>query len=527
MDIVEERVEDVKRLDEIVRKASEEGFNFLLDALDLDNRLPIAKRILPETDDTPPPERLRELLEELGPSFIKFGQILAERPDLIPEEYAAELKELEESVESFSPEKAREILEKELGPVEENFSEFQEDPIGSASIAQVHRAELKNGKEVAVKIRRPGIKQEVERDLDILQFFADRADEQFQGLNDFNVSRNVREFARWTREELDLKKEARNARIFRENMKDDEDIRIPYVYSEMSTEKVMVMEYVEGVECDDEEGLREMDVEGDRIADTMARSSIKQIIRDGFFHADPHPSNFLIDGEGRLIYLDFGMMGKLTPEQRKRIGLLIVHAANEDVESVTGLLEEIGSLEDDADRGLIKEKVEEKILVLRDATLEEESFTQNIFELLVFASRHGLRIPSSYILMLKTMVTMEGVAMDLHPGLQMKDTYAREIKKVLYEQHSPEKMADRFAIDLLENEDLVTELPSKLDELTEKKKTEVRVVNENSRSMNQTVTAALLISSGILMAPVVPDRYLFLLGALEIAAALMVFWFYR
>lgn len=350
-------LEDFKRFREILTILTEEGFGFIAQKLRVLEHVPITSRVNNQRRETNP-ERLRETIGELGTTYIKFGQILAEGPDIIPEKYTQELEKLQDSVPSFKSEKAIQIIDEEVGL--ENFSQIKKEPLASASIAQVHYAKLNNGEKVAVKVRRPGIKEEVEKDLDILNYLATKAERHLAKMEKIEVISFVKEFSKWTREELDLEKEGLNAQIFRENMSEEEDIKIPETYPALTTEKVLVMEYVEGVKCTEEEKLKELDIPESRIAKTAIKAGLKQSIIDGFFHADPHPSNFMISDEGEIIYLDFGMMGKITPGESEKLGLILLYLVQGDTSSLVDCLEELGNKTENYNRENVEDIVEEK-----------------------------------------------------------------------------------------------------------------------------------------------------------------------
>lgn len=519
MKSLESRVENAKRMDEILSILSRQGFGWMVEKMELKHRLPFSHRV--KKTPKPAPERLRETFEQLGPTFIKFGQILAQRPDIVPEEYIEELEKLEDSVPEFDPEISRRTIKNEIGPIEENFSSFEDEPMAAASIAQVHRATLENGDEVIIKVRRPDIEDEVKQDLEIMKALAERAEKHSDELRDFQLHSAVKEFASWTREELDLTKEMKNAQIFQNNMSDQENVKIPDVYPQYTTKKVLVMERVDGVECTEYEKLKELDIDREELAETVIESTLRQIIGDGFFHADPHPSNFMVDGQD-LIYIDFGMMGKLTREERKQIGVMLLRAASEDVEGVMDSLKRIGNVREDAELEKLKDHIQEKLLVIRNSTLEENSISAEVFDLLVKATRHGVIIPTSFVLMGKALVTMEGVGLTVYPEFQIKTKYKKTVRDVLYSEYGGQETVDRFAADALEHSDLLTNLPSKLDEMTQQKETHIEVKNEGQDSFRTVVGAALLISSGLLMAQVMPEDYLFIVAVLELAIAGML-----
>jgi ubiquinone biosynthesis protein len=510
MNPVRREISDIKRFDEIVQTLVSEEASYILDRLNLDHRIPFTKRINREKE-LPPPERLRKTLEELGTTFIKFGQIMAQRPDVLPRRYTKELQKLEDSVEEFSSEKAREIVDKEIGL--ENFTEFEEEPVAAASIAQVHRATLENGDDVAVKIRRPGIKEQVKTDLEILQFFADRAEKHSKKMNDMRVKKLTREFSEWTRNELDLEKERRNAEKLDSNIQ-EERIKIPETYPDLSTEKVFVMEFIEGVKCTETEKLREMDIEAKEISETAVRAGIKQSLRDGFYHADPHPSNFLIQEDSKIAYLDFGMMGQLSQDQRRKVSLLFIHTINEDADAALDIIKDLATIEDDANPEEFKKVLEDKIRLIKESQLKDHSISKEMFDISINASQYGIHMPTSFALMGKSLLTMEGIGLTIYPDFEIKDQYKQEAEKILVKQNKPD--LEKTAIDLIQNKDLIEKPFTKLKENSGKQDVNVHVDQQDDKG-DEMITASLLLGGFFLISQ--QDPNLKIVGSAALGAA--------
>jgi ubiquinone biosynthesis protein len=504
-------IQDLERFEEILSVLVREEAGYILDRLDLEDRLPVAKRLTAKRQTQPGPERLRKTIEELGTTFIKFGQILAERPDIIPERYAEELQKLQDSAPPFPEEKAKSIVDEEVGL--DRFSSFEEEPLAAASVAQVHRAELE-GKDVVVKIRRPGVREQVDEDLDILMFLARRAEKHFKDLERMGFSQMVKEFARWTRNELDLERELKNAQIFRENLKDEEDLYVPEVYPEFSTSKVLVMEYVEGVKCTNTEKMREMEIDAEELATTAVRAGMKQVIDDGFFHADPHPSNFLIQEDGTMVYLDFGMMGEIPKHLRDSIDLVLIHALKEDSEKVLDLLKDIGTTGEDPDFEAIKHEIDRKILEVRNSSIGEASISRKLLELMVSCGRNGLYLPTTIALMGKNLVTMEGIGLTICPDFKPTGEYKEYGKELLAEKNDPEEMAEDIMLDVAENHDLVTRPASKMRELLESAGESKTIIEKTEQ--RSSLPEVLIASSTILLAASLLDHRFLYVGLAEL-----------
>lgn len=517
MNRIKRDIQDIERFEEILSVLLRQGFGFFLDEINVLQHLPYTKRIA-HRNRKPAPERLRETFEELGPTFIKFGQIMAERPDIIPEEYINELEKLQDDVPSFDHEKAKEIVDEEVGL--ENFLEFEEEPLASASIAQVHRARLKSGEEVVVKVRRPGIEEQMRKDLDVLEYLAKKADKHIAKLRGMAYD-DMKEFARWTKEELDLKQEGRNAITLEENLSDEERIKIPEVYMEYTTEKVLVLEYLEGVKADDKEAIEDMEVDAKKIATTGVKATIKQIIRDGFFHADPHPSNFRVDSDGNLIFLDFGMMGQFSKRMRKDIGLLVLHTYNEDIESLVNDLTRIGHVKN-PDIEQLEKDLERLVLDLKNSTIEQNSISRSLIKMTEASAENGVYLPSSMMLVGKGILTMEGIGLSIYPDFKPDDELTRFTEKLLIQSFGPRETIENAAIDLIENQDLLTKLPSKLNQLSDQKQTEIEIKNQpiNTRAV---IAAALILSSSVMLMQG-PESQLFMIGIVELAVAALTIW---
>ena len=508
---VRREIQDFERFEQIIRILASNGFKDIVTRLDLQHYLPITdKYINPE----PTPQRFRETVEELGTVFIKFGQMLAERKDLIPERYAEELKKLENEVPPFDPVRAKQIVDEDVGL--ENFEDFSKDPIASASIAQVHTAKLENGEKVAVKVRRPGLIDQVRKDLDIIRFFANEFDKH-QKSEHGQFRRDIEEFTRWTMKEVNLKNEAKNAERLRKNLADEDRIRIPKIYGELTTPRVLVTEYIEAFRVDEREKIEDIDISFEEIARLGVRSQLKQILRDGFFHADPHPSNFLVDKNGNLVYLDFGIMGKFTPKKRRLLTLMFYYTLSQDVEGLMSVLEELGYEEKDYDPDELKHEVERIVLELQGTTLNDNSFTKSFAKLSLAAGRHGLYMPNDLIVMGKGMATMEGIGIDVYPEYSFQEQNFQDIKEIMKKQFDPKDSMKELGVDFLRNRDKLTKLTSNIIKSQDGSGQTINITN--SRNNSNMLPAALIVGSTLLFYKTLPDEYMLPVALVELLAA--------
>ncbi len=486
MNPIKKEIEDLERFEEIVGILSRQGFGFFLGKLGITRK---------HRKKKPSPERLRETIEELGPTFVKFGQIMGERPDIVPEKYIEELQKLQDDAPRFDSGTAMEIVEEEIGT--EEFERIEDEPIAAASLAQVHRARLDSGEDVIIKIRRPGIKDQIEKDLEILRYLSNQAEKHFESMHDIRIGKLVQEFSTWTRNELDFEREASNAQIFKNNLRDEEKLEVPEVYPDLTTEKVLVMEYVDGIKCTETEKMKELDIDTEELAETTIRAGFRQVVMDGFFHADPHPSNFLLKGDGTIVYLDFGMMGQISKKYRDKIDLFFIYALNEDSEKVLDILTDIGWTEDDADLEIIEEKIDEKVLRIKNSKIKQASISQEFLDLFFYAGRHGLHLPLSFTLMGKNLLTLEGIGLTLCPDFRPTEEYQEVGEELLREKNSPEKLADEAFLDMMANKDLIARPASSFRELVSREQKEDGSATETTIEI-KLLPAALILSSALL-----------------------------
>jgi ubiquinone biosynthesis protein len=525
MSRIDRDVKDLERFQEILKILSEEGFGFLLDRADLWSHVPIAKRIKHSREQIPGPVRLRETIERLGPTFIKFGQIMAERPDIVPPKYSEELKKLQDDVPAFDSSEAMQIIDEEIGL--DNFEKAQKEPIAAASIAQVHRATLNSGEDVVLKVRRPDIKEKIEKDLDILEFLSKEAEKHFNSMKQAKLMKLVTEFGRWTTNELDLKREMENAEIFRKNLEEYEKIQVPKVWPELSTEKVLTMEYVEGIKPTELENMQDYNIEPEELAEITIEAGFKQVAQDGFFHADPHPSNFKLQKDGTIYYLDFGMIGEVPKDMRDKLTLMFIYAMREEAEELVRTMKDIGYAEDDANLERIKEEAGDKLLRIKNSSISNISITKEFLDLIIFAGQNGLHMPITLSLVGKNLTTMEGIGMEIYPEFRPNDKYKDMGMDILRENNDPEDLSEEIMLDLLENKEELTHPASFLKENIEGMSNSGKGSIPDSIQPNidiKVLPAALIISSTALIIGSVIDPRLLYIGIAELIIGIFLYF---
>ncbi|MDY6788526.1 MAG: AarF/UbiB family protein [Candidatus Nanohaloarchaea archaeon] len=524
----EEKIEDMKRVEEIVEEFVKQGFYHVVEHFELVEKLPFARRILKSVSKEPTPVRLRKALEKLGPTFIKLGQALAERPDLIPEEYTEELEKLEDRVEPIEAEKIVEVIEDSFGKdLNELFKEFQEEAVASASIAQVHKAKLDSGEEVAVKVMKPGVKEQIKTDLRIMEFLVKEAEFASSYLRERHIKEIFGQFKNWTLNELDLREEGRNADKFRKNLENDREVYIPEVYWEQTNEKVLTLEYLDATRITNVEELQEEGVDVKKAAENGIRAILKQILRDGFFHADPHPANILVDKDGTINYVDFGIIGKLSPKERRYTALAMLNAALLDAEGAVKALTKIAARLEDADLEKFEKDVNKVLMDIEDSAIADESFANGFMRIVNSALENGVLMPSKFVVAGKALLTVEGAGLKIHPGFQPRKELKGLIEGIVIKQNSPGSIVKDFVMNLLENRDLIDHAPEKIDDALEgmkhlgEKKEDVSV-DIDTRKISEAIVAGSLVIGGLLVYVLSTGRWAQVGGLLAFILGLII-----
>ncbi len=431
----------VKRYREIVDVFIRHGFGYLVDRFGLRpfrslrekifGPKPLKEQLLVLSEA----ERLRLALEQLGTTFIKFGQILSTRRDLIPEEYVRELEKLQDRVPPFDYSDVKKRIEKELGRnIEEIFLYLDPVPIAAASIGQVHRAKLYDGDEVVVKVMRPGIEDIIEIDLFILMSLARFAEKHIKESKFFNPVGLIEEFSRILRQELDYTHEAKNADRFYLNFTGSKTVRIPKVYWKYTTKRVLTMEFLEGTKISDIEQLESLGHDKKKITIDLANAYLKMVFEDGIYHADPHPGNILISPEGVIIFLDFGMAGYVDPVLRENLANLIIAIQRNDMDFLIEALTEMGLVSDDGPilRVLLPELIN-KYYTLSRKLIDPTTFLREMIDVLV---KSGGKIPANIMLFSKTLSMRDEISRRLDPDHNFAELVGPYVGKMIEERTS-------------------------------------------------------------------------------------------
>lgn len=469
------------RFKEIIIIFLKYGFGDLIVRLDLPGSERI-RRLQGPSKEIGTYGRIRHALEELGPTFVKFGQIMSLRPDLLPQPLVHELSKLQDEVAPVEFQKVERVVTQSLGrSLKEVFRVFDPEPIAAASLSQVHRAVLReNGVVVAVKVRRPGIKRKVESDFDILTAIVDRLHSHIQELKIYDLPSLLRLTKSMLTRELDFKLEGRYTRIAKTNLMTDNRVVVPEVYEDYCREQLLVMEYIHGDRVKEISSGTLQDPES--LAKSGMRTAIRQILEHGFFHADPHPGNFLITADNRLCLIDWGMIGRLTKDLRYELIDLIHAIVDHDTDKLVDMLVTIARTDKDID----KRELERDVLDILDFHISGPLNQLNLGQLLLsitnLLKKHQLRLPVDLGIMIKALITAEGAARLIYPSLDVIETATPDIKALAQERYKPQILGKMFFSKMAPLISAHGNLPGRIAQIIEKVdggKLSIRFEHEN------------------------------------------------
>ena len=538
---------NINRFREILSVFIKHGFGDLSDKLHLEKYLVMGSKYFrlparPAVTHLTRPARFRMALEELGPAFIKLGQVIGNRPDLISPDWAAELEKLQDAVPPFPEAEARAMVESQLGkPLESLFLTFGPAPIASASMAQVHKAQLLTGETVAVKVQRPGIEETVRDDLEIMFHLAHLLERYGQGMDVLDPVSICEEFERTLRKELDFSLEASQMERFAQAIGGPRNFYVPKVHRPYTTRRVLTTEFISGIKISKLEAIRTAGMDTSRIAAGLGKVLLYQIFRLGFFHADPHPGNVLVLGDGTLCFLDYGMVGSLSPTHRERLLEVVVGIAEQDAARIAKTLIQLAYQPSDIVEDLefqVSELLESYFfLTLKDFRIGE--FLNRLIRLII---RNRLKMPPGFYLMLKTIVTLEGVARRLDPDFDMVQQIRPFARDAMRERLRPDRLAKDMYYGALDLTPMLKEFPAQArDILGLIKRGKLRIefqhqglepmLRSHERMVNRLVfslvLAALIIGSSLVVLSGIPPKWygIPLIGVAGfLSAAFLGFW---
>lgn len=439
----------LQRSREISRVLARHGLGYLASLARWDTVVPFQRGLLGHPRRALPytrPEHVRMALEELGTVAIKLGQMLSTRPDIMPPAYQHELASLQDAVPPAPVTVIREVVAAELGrPVESVYATFAETPLATASIGQVHAATLLDGTEVVVKVRRPGVVTQVNADLTLLTHLAQQVSKHLEIAERYDIEGLVAEFARTLRRELDYRREGRNVERFAHNFADDSQVIIPQVYWEASAAGVLTLSRLHGLKISDVPALAAAGYDCSEIAERAAGIVLRMVFEHGFFHADPHPGNFLIMEEGVIGLMDFGMVGTVSSRLQRQLAAVVIAVAMRDTERLVDSLLDLGFTAGPIDRAQFAADLERLLEDTYDIPLGEIALAPLLHEFLSLLRHYQLRLPAGLSLLVKTMIMDESLGTLLDPSFQAMTVLVPYAQQLIWQQFGPFRLARQVA----------------------------------------------------------------------------------
>jgi ubiquinone biosynthesis protein len=514
-------VRSLKRYRQVLSVLFKYGFGHIIEQLNIDYYIQLGKRAVTfgstsrDLQRLPHGARFRLALEELGPTFIKLGQLLSTRPDLVPEDIINELKKLQDHLPAVPLDEVQAQIHSELGyPAEDLFASFEIIPLATASMAQVHRATLKDGTEVVCKIRRPGIEALITTDVDIMMGLAYLANKHLPGADMYDPVGIVKEFRRSIQRELDFSREGRTIDRFRKNFEEDETVYIPTVYWEYTGHTVLTMEYVSGIKISNFDELKRAGHDLKLIARRGANSFLKQVFQFGLFHADPHPGNLHILEDDVICIFDFGMVGRLDDELKIHLTELLLAVLRRDADHIITQLLYSGDLNDESSRKSLRHDLSEFIEDYYDTLLQDIKVGKLLFDFIQILSHHQIKFPSNLMLLSRSLIAMEGIGRQLDPHFNMVEQLQPFAEEIVKKRYSPGNMTRDMAGTIREYHALGKSLPKDIKEFINRINRNQfkidlehrgleRLVTDLEKSTNRIsfsmVIAALIIGSSVVM----------------------------
>ena len=516
-----QKIRDIRRFNQILKILTKHGFGFAIQQLHLADHVIgrgiIKTRILRRF--TEPPEsravRLRKVLEELGPTFIKLGQILSVRPDLVPLDLCYELSKLQDSVPPFGYEDVRKQIKESFGSYpDEVFSTFDPTPFAAASLGQAHRAQLKTGENAVVKVQRPDLRKIIETDIDILYSLAYLSNRYMQDVKIFDPISIVDEFSKVITKEIDFTYEAHNIDKFRKNFKDSTTVHIPKVFWDYTKSRVITTEEIIGIRLNDYLNQPHSVEEKKAVAANGANAILQQIFVDGFFHADPHPGNIFILPNNAAAFVDFGIVGRLDEDTRDAVVSLLIAVSMRNTNGILKALEMLGVTFDENSVRDFKRSISDFVERFYDIPLKQVEISTILPQAVELMSKYKLKIPPQFHIMIKAIATMDGVARQLDPEFNTIAHTKPFVERLVHERHDPKRIIKNAVLYSSELLDILKIIPKDAYEIIKKIKMGTlkiefehqglsKLITEMDKSSNRLsfslVIAALIIGSSLII----------------------------
>jgi ubiquinone biosynthesis protein len=411
---------------------------------------------------TASPEELADDLEKMGPTFVKLGQLLSSRPDLLPEPYLKALSRLQDKVKPFSFEEVEQIIVTELGVrLSKGFSQFDREPLAAASLGQVHKAALRDGRPVVVKVQRPGIRQHILDELQVLDELTTLLEHTKSGRR-YQVTKIFEEFRKTLINELDYQKEAANLTQLSENLKEFPNIRVPQGIQAYTTRSVLTMEFIDGRKITELTPLARLDLNGSLLAEELFRAYLKQVLVDGLFHADPHPGNVFLTADHKIALLDLGMIGRTTPQMQEQLVKMLVAISEGKSETAADIAIQMSEATDEFAEKEFRREISYLIAEQKDNVLRQMDIGKALLGLGRSAGENGLFVPTELTMLGKTLLQLDEVGRNLDPDFKPNDAVRRHVATILHKRMWKEVSPGNMAATILDIKDFMTALPNRL-----------------------------------------------------------------
>lgn len=461
------------------------------------------------------PDQLVDDLEAMGPTYVKLGQVLSGRPDLLPDTYRQALTRLQDNVKPFSYEEVERIIEQQLGVrISKAFSEFAQEPIAAASLGQVHEARLRDGRRVVVKIQRPDIRPQITQDFEILTGLAQTMDAHTKVGRRYRFSTMIEEFHLTIQNELNYEREAQNLITVGRNLEEFPLIQVPQPVMDYTTRSVLTMEYISGRKVTSLSPLTRLDIDGTELCEELFRAYLKQVLVDGIFHADPHPGNVFLTDEGRIALLDLGMVGHTAPQMQENLLKLLLAVSDGDSDGVANLVIRISERTDDFNPAEFRRKISQLVAQTRDQGLAQIKVGQSILEVVRNAGDNGLFVPGELTLLGKTLLQLDEIGRILAPEWDPNASVRRNVDEFMSQRLKKDATKGNLLSTVLEMKDFVGGLPTRLNRIMDAvanndvevkvKSVDAKVVMQGMQKIANRITtglvlAALIIGAALMM----------------------------
>lgn len=468
--MLQDRMKHGRRYQEIVNTFVKHGFSHMLFRIGLTDKPTTRRETMSNLEQnlTDIGIKLREALQSLGPTFIKLGQIASSRRDVVPESIAVELEKLQDDVQPIEYRVVREIIVNELGDSPENlFAEFNVEPLATASIGQVHVARLFSGEEVAVKVQRPDIEKIILTDLGILNNLARILHQRVEWARTYRIKGIIEEFSYSLRNELDYLLEGRNGERIAKQFADDPTIKIPRVYWDYTTKKVLTMEMIHGIKVNKYDELEEKGYDKKIIAERITDAMIYQILVEGFFHGDPHPGNIFILPDNKVAFLDFGMVGRLSDDLQYHFSSLLINLQSGDIDGVIETFNDMGLLSKVENEFALRRDIDSLLQKYYDVPLNQLSLGKVMLEMFTIAYKHRIEIPTDIAILAKVILTLESILENLDPELSVMTAIEPYGRRLLYERIHPFNVARKGWRRLVDNIEILFDFPKEIKDISQ------------------------------------------------------------